>query len=139
MPSPKIADKQKAILDASVEVFASRGFWDTPTSLISKTAGIADGTLFTYFKTKDDLIHQVYLELKRELADCLLAGLDEHESVQDKMRHIWNEYVGWGVQNPEKFKVLHQIESSYKLDEQVKAVAHEPFIEVERITDESIA
>ena len=36
---------------AAVEVFSERGFWNTPTSLVSKTAGVADGTLFTYFNT----------------------------------------------------------------------------------------
>jgi len=56
MAREKAADKEKAILEAAVAVFAERGFWNTPTSLISKTAGVADGTLFTYFATKDDLI-----------------------------------------------------------------------------------
>src|SRR5215475_6020168 len=103
MARAKVQDKYRAILDAAISVFAEQGFWDTPTSLISKTAGVADGTLFNYFKTKDDLIHEVYLELKRELSGYLLDGLGNYDTLHDKMRHIWNHYVEWGVQNPDKF------------------------------------
>src|SRR5690349_11466175 len=101
MAKQKIEDKQKAILEAAVSVFAARGFWDTPTSLISKTAGVADGTLFTYFKTKDDLIQEIYLDIKRELAGEIMDGLSAYDSVKDKMRHIWNCYIDWGLRNPD--------------------------------------
>ncbi len=139
MAREKAQDKYRAIIEAAVEVFAARGFWDTPTSLISKTAGIADGTLFTYFKTKDDLISEVYLDIKRELAHELMAGLANHDSVQDKMRHVWNHYIAWGVQHPDRFKVLEQIGSSYELAAEVKAQATEPFAEIEQMAIESIA
>jgi len=138
MAGPKIADKQKAIVEAAVTVFSSRGFWNTPTSLVSKTAGVADGTLFNYFETKDDLINEVYLDIKRELAVSLLDGLSAEASIKDKMRHIWNRYIEWGVQHPEKFKVLRQIGESFELDETVRAQGKEPFIELERIAHESI-
>ncbi len=134
----KIQDKQRAILEAAVAVFAERSFWDTPTSLVSKTAGVADGTLFNYFKTKDELINAVYLEIKREVVDTLLQGLAERVSVHDKMLHIWDRYIEWGVHHPEKFKVLQQIGASYQLDEHVKAAANEPFVVIERLARESI-
>jgi AcrR family transcriptional regulator len=139
MTQRKTQDKYQAILDAAIEVFSSRGFWNTPTSLISKTAGIADGTLFTYFKTKDDLINEVYLATKRELADKLLAGIEAHDTVKDKMRHIWDRYIEWGVEQPTKFKVMHQISESFELDDRVKAAGIEPFSEMERWATERIA
>ena len=139
MARPKVQDKQKAILEAAVEVFSSRGFWDTPTSLISKTAGIADGTLFTYFKTKDELINEVYLEIKRELAEKLLEGAAAYDSYQEKMRYIWMQYIDWGVQNPEKFEVLQQIGCSYEIGESVKAEGMQPFVELQQLALDSIA
>ncbi len=139
MADQKVMDKQKAILESAIAVFSARGFWNTPTSLISKTAGVADGTLFNYFATKDDLINEVYLEIKKELAAHLLAGLPTTLSLKDKMRHIWSQYIKWGIQYPEKFKVLRQIGESYELDEAVKEQANEPFVEFERIARESVA
>ena len=139
MARVKVQDKYRAILDAAVEVFAERGFWDTPTSLISKTAGIADGTLFTYFKTKDDLIQEVYLDLKREMAREMLEGMSALDTTQAKLRHIWNHYVEWGVKRPNQYKVLQQISTSYKVADEVKAQAIEPFSEIEQMTAACIA
>jgi len=46
---------KRAILHAALELFAQNGFYQTTTSAISRKAGIAEGTLFNYFETKEDL------------------------------------------------------------------------------------
>src|SRR6266700_1119573 len=46
---------RKAILRAALELFAEKGFYHTTTKAISRQAGIAEGTLFNYFETKEDL------------------------------------------------------------------------------------
>jgi AcrR family transcriptional regulator len=135
----KIEDKEKAILEAAITVFAERGFWNTPTSLISKTAHVAEGTLFNYFATKDDLINAVYLDIKNELAEELMSSFRAQKTVREKMRANWNRYIEWGVQNPDKFNVLQQISTSFKLDANIRAQGMEPFAEIERLARESIA
>src|ERR1700760_1355591 len=47
--------KKKAILAAALKLFAEKGFYKTSTRAISRKAGIAEGTLFNYFETKEDL------------------------------------------------------------------------------------
>jgi AcrR family transcriptional regulator len=139
MARRRIADKQQAILDAAIEVFAARGFWDTPTSLISKTAGVADGTLFNYFKTKDDLICEVYLKLKRELAKRLVDGMAAHTTFREKLRYGWHEYINWALENPAKFAVLQQIGTSFDLSDEVKAAGMEPFVDLQELASQRIA
>src|SRR5277367_4109427 len=72
MARPKSEDKRNAILSAATEVFAERGL-SAATSAISTAAGVAEGTLFTYFKTKDELINALYREIKLELADAMMS------------------------------------------------------------------
>lgn len=139
MAREKVLDKEKAIIEAAISVFAERGFWNTPTSLISKTAGIADGTLFTYFATKDELIQAVYLTIKKEVAERLMSEFDQQPTMRDKMRHIWTHYIGWGTANSERFKVIEQISHSYALPEDVAVQALEPFKLIEQVVQESIA
>ncbi len=133
-----IENRERAILDAAVTIFAERGFWNTPTSLISRTAGVAEGTLFTYFKTKHDLMNQLYLDIKRELSQHLLEGFTEQKGVENQMRHLWDRYIGWGLANLTPFRVFNQIASSYPVDEAVKAQGNEPFIELQRIAQISM-
>ena len=52
MTKIQIQDKRAAILEAATKIFSERGFWNTPTSLISKQAGVAEGTLLLISKPK---------------------------------------------------------------------------------------
>lgn len=49
-------EKYQRILDAAVEVIAERGYFKSPVSEIAKRAGVADGTVYLYFKSKDDVL-----------------------------------------------------------------------------------
>lgn len=50
------SEKYQRILDAAVEVIAERGYFRSPISAIAKRAGVADGTIYLYFKCKDDVL-----------------------------------------------------------------------------------
>jgi len=67
------ADKRVRITDAAVEVFAEKGFHQARISDIAKRAGVADGTIYLYFKNKEDLLLSVF----EEKMDYLLEGLGE--------------------------------------------------------------
>src|SRR5580704_9535125 len=49
-------EKYQRILDAAVEVIAERGYFNSPVSAIASRAGVADGTVYLYFKSKDDVL-----------------------------------------------------------------------------------
>src|ERR1700681_4925503 len=79
MARPKSEDKRNAILEDATRLFAERGLTAPRPSEIPKQAGVAEGTLFTYFKTKDDLINALYREIKLELADAMMSDPPEEE------------------------------------------------------------
>src|SRR5271170_5727299 len=108
MARPKSEDKRNAILSAATEVFAERGL-SAATSAISSAAEVAEGTLFTYFKTKDELVNALYREIKLELADAMMSDFPRRGSIRNRLQHVWNQYVTWGVANPSHHRVLQQI------------------------------
>ena len=59
---PSRADKRALITDAAVEVFAEKGFHLARVSDIAKRAGVADGTIYLYFKNKEDLLLTIFEE-----------------------------------------------------------------------------
>jgi len=126
---PKSEDKRNAILDAATRVFAERGLAAAPTSEISKRAGVAEGTLFTYFKSKDDLINSLYREIKVELADAMMSDFPRKKNVRTKLQHFWNRYVKWGIANPEQRKVLAQLNVSEALTKESRDAGGAPFVE----------
>jgi AcrR family transcriptional regulator len=129
MARPKSEDKRNAILEAAMRLFAERGLAAAPTCEISKRAGIAEGTLFTYFKTKDDLINALYREIKLELADAMMSDFPRKKNVRNRLRHVWDRYVNWGIANPKQRKVLAQLTVSEALTKESRDAGSAPFVE----------
>ena len=138
MARPRSEDKRNAILDAATHVFAERGLTAAPTSEISKQAGVAEGTLFTYFKTKDDLINALYREIKLELADAMMSGFPRKQRVRARLRHVWDGYVNWGIANPKQRKVLAQLQVSEVLTKESRDAGSAPFVEFQAMIRDAI-
>jgi len=137
MAKPKSEDKRNAIFSAATQVFAERGL-GAPTAAITSAAGIAEGSLFTYFKTKDELINALYRELKLELADSMMSGFPRKQSVRHRLEHVWNGYLQWGVANPDQQKVLKQIQVWGGLTQESKQAGSAPFTEMQRMTEDAL-
>jgi len=139
MARPRSEDKQDAILAAAIALIAERGLNATPTSAISKAANVAEGSLFTYFKTKEQLVNRLYLELKRELAGVLLEDFPERGDARSQFRHVWDRYADWGVANPDKKKVMDQLNVSGQISAESRAIGAAPFAALETIVKTNIA
>lgn len=131
-------DKRNAILDAATRIFAERGLTAAPTSEISKQAGIAEGTLFTYFDTKDDLINALYREIKLELADAMMADFPRKQKVGARLRHVWDRYLNWGLANPKQRKALAQLTVSEALTKESRDAGSAPFVEFQGMIRDGI-
>ena len=105
-------DKRELLLVAATKLFVERGFHATPTSAISKEAGVSAGILFHYFKTKDHLIESLYVEIKKEYTNAILTNVDQFKAGRSKLRLLWANSWNWGLENPIKFKFLLQIDNS---------------------------
>ena len=101
-------EKQAAILEAAALVIAEQGL-GAPTAKIAKVAGVADGTLFVYFPTKANLFDKLYLAIKDELVEAMLAGFPVQKSLKDQLFHMWKVRTTWGVAQPAKRKALAQL------------------------------
>src|ERR1700726_2010568 len=129
MARPLSEEKRTAILEATAEVVAMLGV-SAPTAKIAKEAGVAEGTLFTYFVNKDELLNQLYLELKTDLRDAIVAGYPSGGSLIDRSRHFWDRYIGWGSAHPLKRRAVRQLAVSDRITEETKKLAGDAFAEV---------
>ena len=137
MARPKSEDKYQALLAAAVAVCSVLGL-EAPTSKIARTAGVAEGTLFTYFKTKDELLNQLYLELKKEMGLVMLSDFPRTETLRGRMYFFWSKYIHWGTQNPNKRKVIGQLSVSERITPESKAAPMSIFSEALGLLDECI-
>ena len=69
-----VIDKREAILRAAIKVFAQFGYFNSKVSDIASEAGIADGTVYLYFKSKDEILHSIF---DRAMAEFIAEGKKE--------------------------------------------------------------
>jgi len=108
MSRPRSDAKRRAILEAALRVFAERGITHAPTSAISKAAGVAEGSLFTYFESKDELMGELYRELRQEFSRHL-EDFPHDGDAKTRLRFIWDKYLELGAKHPDRLKVLTQL------------------------------
>lgn len=104
-----MSEKREQLLEASIDLFAREGFWNTSTARIAKHAGVATGTLFNYFPSKDALINAVYMQLKDEWRAHVLDGYPAHADVKTRLEHIWFHYIEWCVRHPDRYSLKQQL------------------------------
>jgi AcrR family transcriptional regulator len=138
MARPLSEDKRTAILEAATEVVAALGV-SAPTAKIAKGAGVAEGTLFTYFANKDELLNRLYLELKMDLRDAMMTGYPAGKNLIDRNRHVWNRFIGWGSAHPLKRRAMRQLAVSDRITEESKNLVGDAFAEFDDMMRECAA
>ena len=87
-------DKRDRILAAAVQVFAKNGFYATRVSEVAKAAGVADGTIYLYFKSKDELLVSLFEDRVERLLSTLKRELGTQPDPPAKLRRIIELQLG---------------------------------------------
>ncbi|SEC42040.1 TetR/AcrR family transcriptional regulator [Terriglobus roseus] len=123
MPRPRSDDKRNRILGAAIRVIVTEGL-RAPTMGIAREAGIANGSLFTYFETKSELFNELYLELKQEMASVAMRDFPKDAELRAQFFHIWRNWGEWALRFPEKRKALAQLSVSDEITPETRATGH---------------
>ena len=82
----KAPDKHQRILDAATKVFAQRGFFQSKVSEIAREAGVADGTIYLYFKNKDDLLISIFEVKMQEVISRFRDAIVDVDDAPSRLR-----------------------------------------------------
>lgn len=137
MARPKSEDKRLALLDATTRAVAEFGL-GAATSLIAREAGVAEGTLFRYFATKDVLLNEVYYHHQQTLGTEMMKVYDLTLPVKERFQKIWNTYIEWGLVNVETRKTVRQLLVSGKIAKETLQKLMNEFPELHQLSNENI-
>ena len=138
MSRPRSDEKRSALLEAATRIIVTRGL-SAPTAEIAKEAGVANGSLFTYFETKPDLFNQLYLELKAEMARASMKNLFAGSELREQVFHVWRNWMEWAVAYPEKRRVLAQLDVSGVIMAETRLAGHKAMAGVAELLERSRA
>ncbi|MDN5284295.1 MAG: transcriptional regulator, TetR family [Mucilaginibacter sp.] len=110
-------DKRELLLDTALRLFVEFGFHATPTSKIAKQAGIANGTLFYFFSTKDELIKALYVDIKSRMTAYILETIKDETSLYGIIKGYYSAPLYWALEHKTEFQFVTQFSNSPYLNQ----------------------
>jgi TetR/AcrR family transcriptional regulator, fatty acid metabolism regulator protein len=104
MPKKKV--KRQVIIDAAIEVFSRNGFQSSTISQIARRANVAEGTIYQYFKNKEDLFFSIPIDKTKEFYNELDLHLEGIHGAENKIRKFVWYYLYHLQENPEYARAL---------------------------------
>jgi TetR/AcrR family transcriptional regulator, fatty acid metabolism regulator protein len=132
-PKEKANGKYEAILRAAIKVFARSGFFNAKVADVASEAGVADGTVYLYFKNKDDILVSIFNDHMNEALAGGRKTLGEIDDPVEKIRRIVMAHLE-GLGRDRELAVVFQVElrSSTKFMEQFSATKVTEYLELIR-------
>jgi TetR/AcrR family fatty acid metabolism transcriptional regulator len=103
-------DKYHRILEAAVRVFAEQGFYQSTISQIAREAGVADGTIYLYFKNKDDILVQFFSYKAKQVFDLFRAEVSKADNAVEKLRNLVRRHLE-EFQRDKNMAIVYQAET----------------------------
>lgn len=113
-------DKKERILSSALRLFTKQGFEGTPIPDLAKDAGIGAGTIYRYYKSKEELVNELYRFWKNKLRETLAEGYPEKAKAKDRFLHLWKALADFYRKYPEAFEFLELHYHSPYLDQESK-------------------
>lgn len=104
----KDEEKEKLILESALNIIAKTGLAGLKMSDLAKEAKLATGTVYIYFKDKDELVRKLYLYLMRTTTSDLSSGINTNDSVKSKIKKISHNYLLDNILKPQKSVFFEQ-------------------------------
>jgi TetR/AcrR family transcriptional regulator, fatty acid metabolism regulator protein len=132
-----ISDKREAILRAAISVFARAGYFNAKVADIAREAGVADGTVYLYFKSKEEILHSIFDRSVDEALDAARKRVEQLSDPGEKLRqiaHMHLERLGADRDLAVVFQV--ELRGSTKFMEQFSAAGFAEYLALIRSTFE---
>ncbi len=110
-------DKRERLLKAALRLFAADGIQNTSTAEIAGEAGVASGTLFLYFPTKQHLVNELVILVSKQEAEHINRLLTPSMSVRDTFFAIWDGSIRWLLEHLDVFEYSQQVRHSGLISE----------------------
>lgn len=130
-----VADKREAILRAAIKVFARNGYFNSKVSDIAGEAGIADGTVYLYFKSKEEVLHSIFDRAMEEFISQGKKEIAEIADFREKLRRIAHLHLE-KLSADRDLAIVFQVElrGSTKFMEEFSAAGFAEYLDIIRQT-----
>lgn len=120
----KTAERRDVILDAALSLFVAQGFHGTAVPEVARKAGIAIGTIYHYFPSKEALVNALYRKAKEQIGRSVMTAFPPTAPVREQFRAIWHAMLDFALAEPATFAFLELHNHQSYLDAESLAMEH---------------
>jgi AcrR family transcriptional regulator len=117
--------KREAILEAALELFEGDGYGSTTMPAIAAKAGVAAGTVYRYFESKEDLANAAYRKWRLRLNTMILSPAPTGLSPRRSFAHYWGRMIDFAEANPNQIRFLELSQHEAYLTAENKKLAYQ--------------
>lgn len=114
----KSIDKKTALLKATLSLINSGGIQAASMSKVAKLAKVSPATIYLYFENKQDLINQLYLELKSDFGEVAFKDYQLDQPVKKSFEQIWFNITNYKLTHVEQSSFLSQCDNTPMVDKE---------------------
>jgi AcrR family transcriptional regulator len=119
---PERPDRRESIMEAALESLVERGFYGTAMPQIAEKAGVAAGTIYHYFDSKEALVNALYRSWKTVVAQRVFMKFPQEAPVREQFRAMWHEMIAFAMEHPTAFTFIELHNHASYLDDESRAV-----------------
>lgn len=134
-------DKYEKIIDAAIEAFAEVGYHSCQVSKIARMAGVADGTIYLYFKNKEDILIKLFTERMGDFIQLIRGNMESCQDTRSRLRAIVHTHFTY-MENNRSLAMVTQVElrqPNASLHNAISAPLRDYFRLVEEVITEGIS
>lgn len=114
---------QRAVLETTLQLIMEKDLQATSMALISKQSGVSTGSIYYYFKSKEDIINELYRGIVEFNNEAIYRDFDANLSIQERFWGFWERVIHFNKDNHNAFQFLEQYSFSPYIDEAIKQEA----------------
>ena len=113
----KSIEKRTALLKATLFLVNNGGIQGASMAKVAKVANVSPATIYLYFESKQDMVNQLYLDVKSSFAEAAFKGYDPEKSIKESFEKIWFNMADFKLQQKEEASFLSQCDNTPMIDE----------------------
>lgn len=134
---PPTGGKREQILDAALALFTERGYHGTAMPEIAAKAGVAAGTIYSHFTSKEDVVNVLYRRTKQRMIEQVLVGLPGSGTVRHQFHQLWTRLRAFEKADPTAFTFLELHHHADYLDRKSRALEIESLLPIARFLEQA--
>ncbi|RBW68395.1 TetR/AcrR family transcriptional regulator [Bacillus taeanensis] len=112
--------KQEAIFEAAMQLFAERGYDGTTVPMIADKAKVGAGTIYRYFENKESLVNSLFTKCVLQFSEAIRSNFPSETNVREKFTHIFNRLFEFARHNVNAFRFINSHHEGHYLNESSK-------------------